>query len=76
MSEIRTVELYSIPTKEHHVGKADCIDTCDCSTFFASTRSTIIEELLLALIKFLRPDHVLLTADHAIFPGGRTVTEM
>ena len=68
--------MFFVPTKEHHFGRVDCSDTFDCDTFDCDTFFPFIEVSLFALVRFLRPDHVLVAVDHAVFPGGNTIKKM
>ena len=68
------IESQIIPSNKHQEGKVDNKNSYDCSESLASVTLMLAEYLLFPSIRFLRPDHVLLTEVHTVFPTLETIT--
>ena len=58
----------SIPWNKHQDGKLASIPSCVIDMFLKDPASITIEELLSALMRFRRPDQMLLVEVHTVFP--------
>ena len=64
-----------LPINEHQDGKVDCNALCDFREPLTSVTFNVnVESLLNALIRFLRPDQVLLSDVQTVFPAVRSVS--